>query len=362
MGLANLRREIMQELSGPDVVDLSPALGCLPYLTADGRLVALESFVITEEGKAQFGFAKLNFACLGPLIERLARSSLFLEFKKNDPMRSTILMAMGTGETRKLAPTIGSKAEVIDRALDDNLFPVLVQTEVQKALQRAGSSEKVRIPIRAIRLRQHQPVALAQNVRSVALACSQPEVGRLEGLRDALRDMRHALRSEVLGSFMTKCVWLDRQTGLLGHMEDTGSSVDFAPFDTDEPEISNFQCALQKDFNGDFLLDFREFAHVLPTPKSTTPWLGPTLQIHQAGFRAEFDLDEFYSLHEGFRKLCQIGVPVLIFAGQNPVQEPSDVRFLRISDRSLNLLQGRLNNGRIEQDVRDFATEALLWR
>ncbi|MEM7251644.1 MAG: hypothetical protein AAF493_09500 [Pseudomonadota bacterium] len=362
MGLASLRREIMKDITGAESTDLTEALGCFGYLSPNGRLAAIERLQIASDGSLRAVYSKLNFSSFGPVIEQLTRSSLYLEFKRSQPQRSTILMAVGAGDSRRLSPAMGGKDEIVSRALDDHKFPVLVHGEVEKAVARAGSDDKVRIPIRAVRLREHQPAELGNSVRAVAFALLKQPAERLEAVRASLRTMRHALRSEVLESLLSKCIWLNRETGLLGSLTDQGDSVEFVPLDVDDPEISNFQCALQKDFHGDFLLDFREFAHVLPVPKSTTPWLGPTVRIYGEGFRGEYGLDEFYSLHGGFRKLCAIGAPVLLYSGQNPIKEPTEIRFLKITDRSLNVLQGRIDRGQIEQDVRDFATESLVWR
>ena len=194
----------MKEMSGRGPLELTSALGSFPYLTPEGRVSALERCNIDSSGNVEAHFSQLNFASLGPLIERLSRTSLFVEVNKGDPERATILMVVGTGETRKLAPAIGSKIEIVSRAIDDNLFPVLVQSEVEKAFARAGETDKVRIPLRAIRLRKHQPKELAGALRDVALSLLSAPEGRLDSVRDALRRMRGALRSEVLESLLAK--------------------------------------------------------------------------------------------------------------------------------------------------------------
>ena len=127
--------------------------------------------------------------------------------------------------------------------------------------------------------------------------------------------------------------------------------------------MSAFLCALKKDLYGDFLLDFREFATIQPTPKREFPWLGPSLHIYKADFRREYDLEEYYSLYTGFRELSRIGVPVLIYHGQNPLVDETPVRFLVVSDRSINLLQGKILDGDVLQaGVRDWTAQDLVWR
>ena len=92
-------------------------------------------------------------------------------------------------------------------------------------------------------------------------------------------------------------------------------------------------------------------------------WLGPTVHISRPEFREEYGLDEHYSLYAGFRELARIGAPVLMYKRQNPLLEPTEIRFLKVSDRSINLLQGRILEGNLLQEgVRDFTAQALVWK
>ena len=86
------------------------------------------------------------------------------------------------------------------------------------------------------------------------------------------------------------------------------------------------------------------------------------MHIFKSDFRREFDLEEHYSLYAGFRALCAIGAPVLLYDGQNPLLETTSIRFLKVSDRSLNLLQGRILEGNLlHEEVRTFTAQDLVW-
>ena len=165
----------------------------------------------------------------------------------------------------------------------------------------------------------------------------------------------------ILSDYLMKCVWLNKRGGQLGSIVNEDGQVRFQAFDSDEPEISDFLCALEKDPYGEFLLDFREFGEVLPTPKRSNPWLGPTVHINKADFRTEFGLEETYSLYAGFRALSAIGAPVLLFEGQNPLLKPTQIRFLKVTHRSLNVLQGRILEGDMYAGVREFTAQSLVW-
>ena len=61
--------------------------------------------------------------------------------------------------------------------------------------------------------------------------------------------------------------------------------------------------------------------------------------------------------------MAGVGNPVLIYEGQNPLIEQTAIRFLKVSDRSINLLQGNLLKGNLLQEgVREFTAQALVWK
>jgi hypothetical protein len=205
------------------------------------------------------------------------------------------------------------------------------------------------------------PAKLAQAVRQLALENAKGADDKSTAPKPSLENVHTALRQTVLCDYMMKCVWLNPISGQIGNVQNTAKGVQFVPFDVDDPVVTSFLCALEKDSYGDFLLGYREFGCVIPTPKRSNPWLGPTIHIERQEFREENELDEFYSLYSGFKFLRGIGAPVLMYKGQNPLLERSEIRFLKVSDRSINLLQGRILEGNLLQEgVRDFTAQALI--
>ena len=141
------------------------------------------------------------------------------------------------------------------------------------------------------------------------------------------------------------------------------SKVTFQAVDSHDPELNSFLVVLEKDHYGDYVLDFREFARVLPKIAKSTPWVGPTLHIYNEAHRKEFGLEEHYSLYNGFRALSAHGTPVVLLEGQDPMTEPSEVRYMQVSHRSANVLQGRILDGDVlAESVRDFTTRDLVWK
>jgi hypothetical protein len=335
----------------------------------DSTLVdAIDSVRIGEGCKDyEIQRAGINLTILSPLVFGVQRSRLLLVVDWSDRAHARFMMQVNAGNATRLLPALGNLSEVITRALDNESLPVVVEAELEErigAYRAHGSADRrLHVPLRSLEVRKHLPRELARDLRDLALANAGAAAPKAQSLRPALQRIRTGLRDVVVRDYMMKCVWLNTRTGQLGTVSGSASGVDFVPFDADDNEISAFLCALQKDAYGDFLLDFREFATVHPTPKRANRWLGPTVHVYKSDFRAEHGLDEHYSLYAGFRALSAIGAPVLIYRGQNPLIEDTEMRFLKIADRSLHLLQGRILDGSALHDgVREFTAQSLVWK
>ena len=68
-------------------------------------------------------------------------------------------------------------------------------------------------------------------------------------------------------------MWLDKEAGRLGNLVLKNDKANFVTLDSDDPELNSFLVVLEKDHYGDYVLDFREFARVLPKITKSTPGL-----------------------------------------------------------------------------------------
>ena len=137
-------------------------------------------------------------------------------------------------------------------------------------------------------------------------------------------------------------MWLDKEAGRLGNLVLKNDKADFVTLDSDGPELSSFLVVLEKDHYGDYVMDFREFARVLPKITKSTPWVGPTLHIYSESYRKEFGLEEYYSLYTAFARYVVWYASVL--EGQDPPTQPSEVPHHGLS--SLGKRAARPNPGR----------------
>ncbi|MGK0173478.1 MAG: hypothetical protein ACI9W2_005226 [Gammaproteobacteria bacterium] len=350
--------------------DFTASVGSFIVVTRAGKLDVISHISVDElAGTHRIQLADLNLSAISPLVARVGRSSLELHLGGGPSPRIGFKMRVRLGDTPRVMPAIGNKAEIIGRCLDEGTLPVVAQAELESRLAAYcdgtsnGPNDTIEIPFRSLELRGHLPAELAQAVRQFALENAKGADDKATALRPSLENIRTALRQTVLCDYMMKCVWLNPTSGQIGNVQNSAEGVQFVPFDVDDPDVTSFLCALEKDHYGDFLLDYREFGCVIPTPKRSNPWLGPTIHIERREFREENAFDEFYSLYSGFKALRGIGAPVLMYKGQNPLLERSEIRFLKVSDRSLNLLQGRILEGNLLQDsVRNFTAQALVWK
>ncbi len=347
---------------------LLDSVGSCLAVTPEGRLDAYTCIEVGPgPGQARVETGGLDFSVLAPMVTRITRSRLVVAIRCGPPPKTSFLARVPAGEGFRTVKTPGGAREMLTRSLEARTVPLVLRTDLEKALACwAPGAEPIPVSARALELREHIPPGVAEAVRALVLEGTGGSPDRRARIESRLKALRRALRASILEDYLMKCVWLNVEAGQLGSIRElrteAGSSFTFRPFDADDAEVSRFLLALEKDTYGDFVLDFREFANVLPTPKRSFPWLGPSVHVFKEDFRREHGLDEYYSLHGGFKALRMLGAPVLIYRGQNPLLEPTPIRFLKVSDRSLGLLQGRfLDGSQVEEDVRGFTAQELVW-
>ena len=345
--------------------DFSQSIGAFLMVTRDGKLDAIDSVRVSGSG-VELAKAGLDLSILSPLVSKIRRSNLSIALRGGEPPKTQFNMRVTVGSSTRLMNAPGSKTDFISRALDDASLPIIVESELEKRVSehlQKDAESALHVPLRSLKVREHLPRDIEQLLRDLAISNAIAQAPKAKGLAEGLKAIRRGLRNTVLHDYMMKCVWLNPETGQLGNIIESSGSLQFLAFDPDHPDVSAFLCALEKNPFGDFVLDFREFANVEPTPKRGNPWLGPSVHIYKDEFRKEHSVDEYYSLYAGFRALSTIGAPVLIYKGQNPLIERTEIRFVKVTDRSINLLQGRILEGNLLQEgVREFTAQALVWK
>jgi hypothetical protein len=345
--------------------DYVSSIGAFFLLDKKGKLLALRSVMVSDDC-TRFAPKAMptDLTAMYPLVSSIKPSSLMLSVAYGPSPTSQCMMQVNLGGTKKTIRAPGQIDDILSSQLEGDTFPVIALVDLEKAVHAAQESRKpLHIPLRSLQLRGSVPAELAARIKDVFMRNASGGADKTDRLQEEMLALRSAIRDTLLSEFLTKCMWLDKDSGRLGTMSNQGEALGFTVIDSDDMELRAFLVALEKDHYGDYILDFREFARVIPQISRSTPWVGPTLHVYNESYRREYGLEKHYSLYNGFRALTQHGTPVLILDGQNPLTQASEVRYMQVSHRSVNVLQGKILDGDVlNEGVRDFTTRHLVWK
>lgn len=345
--------------------DYVDSIGAFFLLSKKGQLLALREVMVRDDGGSFTPRAiPTDLTPMYPLVSTIKPSSLVLSVAYGPRPSAHFMMQVNLGGKKQNIRAPGKILDIVGKQLDGDTFPVIGQADLEAAVHAGKSSGKpLQIPIRTMELRSSVPDSLKSRIKEIFLHNASGGSTKGHTLKGDLIALRAAVRDTLLTDFLTKCMWLEKESGRLGTVHKDGDDVRFTIIDSDDPDLRGFLVALDKDHYGDYILDFREFARIIPKISKSTPWVGPTLHIYNENYRREYGLEEYYSLYNGFRALTQHGTPVVLLDGQNPLTEPSEVRYMQVSHRSVNVLQGRILDGDVlKEGVRDFTSRDLVWK
>ena len=235
--------------------DFTSSIGCFFMLTRDGKLDAIDRISLAPGcSHVEIERANLNLSILSPLVSRVHRSNLSIAVHCGEVPRVQYKMRVTLGEKPRMMNALGTKMEIITRALDDDALPIIVEAELDRQLAAVLAEgvaddfpQVVNIPLRSIDVRKHLPGTIAQLLRELALENAEAITPKAGELKPTLRRLRASLRGVVLCDYMMKCIWLNPLSGQLGNVSGTPEGVEFTPFDVDEGKVSAFLCALERD-------------------------------------------------------------------------------------------------------------------
>lgn len=327
-------------------------LGRFLMVSEQGRFLVLNSIDIDMlMGGAAAKDLGLDFKPLYPLVSRLKTSNLTLVIESGTQSLSHFETQLNIGGADKRVRVFEECKELVTSAINDNIFPVIYLGDLIKSAGRDSSlKEHLRIPIRSIELRSGIPDAWRSAVRDLFLSYAGDGVSKAQLLKDKLQSLSDQIGFYMVDTYLTKCVWLDPTTGLLGKMAPRESEPGFSSFITGDAEITEFAQSLAKAPDGRFESQ-ASFADVLSRPIKGHPWNSPTLRIYNEEFRQRHKLEPHYSLYEGLRVLCELGAPVLL-AERFDIERPIPIK----------LLNPAVGEGDVTQmSIRQFAGRHVVW-
>lgn len=357
--------EALQAGDATEIREYVSSIGAFFLLNKKGKLLALRGVKVSDD-LATFvpKAANADLTALYPLVSQIKQSSIMMSVSYGATPSTHYLMQVNMGGSKQTLRAPGKTMDIISNSLESDTFPIIAQADLERAVQKARSEGgALSIPIRTLELRKSLPAHLTALIKEIFIDNARGGNDKGIGLQQDIDTLKISIRDTILSDYLAKCMWLDKDAGRLGSLVMEEGKVSFRILDSDDPELSSFLVVLEKDHYGDYVLDFREFARVLPKISKSTPWVGPTLHIYSESYRTEYKLEEYYSLYNGFRTLSALGTPVVLLEGQDPLVDPSEVRYMQLSHRSANVLQGRILDGDITNDgVRDFTTRDLVWK
>jgi hypothetical protein len=346
--------------------DYVSSLGAFFLLNKKGKLLALRGMQISDDLSSVVPkAADADLTALYPLVASINPSSIIMSAGYGPEPSIHYLMQVSMGGSKKTLRAPGKTMDIINNSLESDTFPIIALADLERAVHatREAGGGPLKVPIRVLELRPSLPKQLLSLIKEIFVDNARGGHDKSSGLQKDIALLRTSIRDTILSDYLAKCMWLDKDAGRLGGLQMADGKVTFQSVDTDDPEVRSFLIVLEKDHYGDYILDFREFARVLPRIAKSTPWVGPTLHIYNESYRNEFGLEQHYSLYNGFRALSKHGTPVVLLQGQDPLTAPSEVRYIQISPRSANVLQGRILDGDVlSEGVRDFTTRDLVWK
>lgn len=327
-------------------------LGRFLMVSEQGRFLVLNGIDIARlmKGTSTKDLG-LDFRPLYPLVSRLKTSNLTLVIEAGTRALSHFETQLNIGGHDTSIRVFEGCKELVTSAITDNIFPVIYVGDLIKA---AGDEKAVgktlRIPVRSIELCSGIPDEWRGAVRDLFLSYAGDSTQKTQLLRDQLCLLSDRVGFYMVETYLTKCVWLDPVTGLLGKMAARESAPGFRAFVTGDAEITEFSLKLAKQADGQFEAQ-EGFADVLTRPIKGHPWNSPTLRIYNEDFRRRYRLEPHYSVYQGLRVLCEFGAPVLV-GERFDVEHPIAVKLLRPAT----------NQGDVTQmSIRQFAGRHVVW-
>lgn len=332
-------------------VDLTASLGSFLILSKQGRLFALNRIEVSRDF-ARFDqdvYSSPAFSALYPLVAAVRPSKLTLAI---DPPQVHYLVNLHRDPGSEGQRVFASTPDVIAECLDEERFPILTLVELERAvaISRNGGTP-LRVAVRFLEPKPSLPDRWRAGLRSLFETNTRPGPDKATRISECLTALGTEIRRTLFSAYLTKCMWLDQRTHQLGKLVEAGEGVEFAPFTLLDHRIQSFHDALVRHDDGSYDCN-TDVGWVLPGLVKGSPWACPTLHVHNEKFRDRNKLDEYHSLYQGMRALSRIGAPVLLYAGQNPLEAPTGVGMLRVAWQA---------PGPFQTEAREFPARELVW-
>ena len=298
-----------------------------------------------------------DFSVLDPFIVGTEPSQLVLMLHPDERAQSYFILDSTIAGTRRKMKVFQDVEEIVHTSLENEQLPVIELDELKKAVL---ASRKNRAPvalrIRHLVLRSNLPATWRIAIRQLFESNLLREFDKSTPIQRHLGTLRNAIRATMFERYLSRCIWLDAYSGVLGEVVATPASdpemlrFTFSPFMGNDAQMFGFIESLDKDEHGNYVA-MEDEAIIYPIPLLGKEWNSPTVHFNDSDFRERIKANEFYSLYRGMEKLRNFGAPVLVY---EPEQIHTAIR-LRI------LKPSGTGSDFMSLSVSSFASHNVVW-
>ena len=300
----------------PRLLDYSETLGRFLLISPQRKLFALDSvFLRTDVWQLVPRLNSTSLSTLDPMIASDRPSRIVMVLHPGDAAHAYFLMDMTAGPIKRTTKVFNQANELIEGLVRDGQLPLVDLVELQKATGRSRIRKSpISVRVRVLSLRSGLPRVWTKAIGEVFLAAAGSPQARAPLVADAAQKLELALRRRMVEQYLSKCVWLDAETDLLGRLKRSGESGRFSLSVERDQQLEAFRAGIAKDLDGR-LVARSSIANVVPELMPGVPWTAPTLHVYDDAAREELKLDEYSSLYRGLQRLSGSGAPVLVREG-----------------------------------------------
>ena len=177
--------------SSPAGREYADSIGAFFLLDKKGKLLALRSVVISDDGAAFRPTAiPTDLTAMYPLVSAIEASSISLSVTYGPSPHSHFVMQVNIAGQKKTIRAPGGTLDILTEALENDTFPIVAQTDLGKAVHASRQGSELIIPIRMLKLRQSVPMELSARLKDIFINNATSGADKASILPRALIELR----------------------------------------------------------------------------------------------------------------------------------------------------------------------------
>jgi hypothetical protein len=289
-------------------------------LSPKGQLFALDDLQIAQDySKVVPAICPTDFYVATSLALNLDESNLTLVLQPREQSNAYFLTRLPGGAGKKPIKVFEEASEIVETAVNNGRFPVIVLAELHKLLVQARArmgngmlpAPPIPLPIRYLAMRPSAPEDWLQTMKTLLMLTASGDPDKADQLTDKLEELNTRVKRHMVRRYLVDCLWTDAGRKRIGRMASSDDGASFRTFVSGANDLLEFCNALATTPDGRYEA-IEGIANVIPRMVNKMPWTAPTLHIYDEPTRKRFGFKEHYSLYTGLRELSVMGPPILV--------------------------------------------------